>query len=251
MKIDRKILIGLAVIVAFIALMLIVQMFVLNTPQNPLKNAANNTNIYDSTFAKADFIYGPQTWKPYADKLPIAPGNTNGYRFLFVDLNSAPLPGGSLRVNYSFNHLPGAAAFQVYGYSNMSNEGSGISWTNRVEGLGSSGYYINGTSSGVTMQELPDSHHIYVKVANHEGPKFNVYHNGTYYIGFQKSGGGLNKLHITTDPSAIDGQVTHTDSRSGTFYITNTGDATMDDAILMVAVSGEIPDDMILRITAA
>ncbi|PKL61534.1 MAG: hypothetical protein CVV31_10650 [Methanomicrobiales archaeon HGW-Methanomicrobiales-2] len=87
---------------------------------------------------------------------------------------------------------------------------------------------------------LPDYKHIDITMAN----------GGDNYIKFD--GGGLNALHITTDPSERYGQVTETSSQSGTFYFSDTGGrGFFDDLILMVAVQGEVPDDFKLHVKAS
>jgi len=87
---------------------------------------------------------------------------------------------------------------------------------------------------------LPDCMHVDINTANGE----------SYYIKFD--GGGLNQLHITTDPSEEYGQVTKTDEDSGTFYISGTGGRGFNDnLILMFAVKGEVPDDFKLNIKSS
>ena len=123
------------------------------------------TGAVDQTFTKADFIYGPQIWKPGPGTLgvmnmPLYYGqnmanSANTFQLLFVDLgvgNMYPssFPGatltnkGAAKVEYSFNHLTTFAAFDGYGWCNASNQGQGISWTNDVSGGGTSG--VNGFS---------------------------------------------------------------------------------------------------------
>ncbi|MDD1718728.1 MAG: PEGA domain-containing protein [Methanoregulaceae archaeon] len=88
---------------------------------------------------------------------------------------------------------------------------------------------------------LPDYHHIDITMA-HGG--------GTKYVKFD--GGGINALHMTTTPSEPYGQVTMTDAKSGTFYLSDTGGRGFsDDLILMVAVQGDVPDDYQVRIRAS
>ncbi len=87
---------------------------------------------------------------------------------------------------------------------------------------------------------LPDYKHIDITMAN----------GGDKYIKFD--GGGLNALHITTDPSERYGQVTETSTQSGTFYFSDTGGrGFFDDLILMVAVQGEVPDNFKLHVRAS
>ncbi|MCE5339404.1 MAG: PEGA domain-containing protein [Methanomicrobiaceae archaeon] len=87
---------------------------------------------------------------------------------------------------------------------------------------------------------LPDYKHIDIQMAN----------GGEKYIKFD--GGGLNALHITTDPSEPYGQVTETSAQSGTFYFSDTGGrGFFDDLILMVAVQGQIPDGFKVHVRAS
>jgi hypothetical protein len=85
------------------------------------------------------------------------------------------------------------------------------------------------TAEGV----LPAAKHIDIKVANN--PLGN-------YIKFD--GGGLNALHVSTNPLEPYGQVITSTEQSGTFYFSDTGGrGFFDDLILMVAVNGEVPDN--------
>jgi hypothetical protein len=87
---------------------------------------------------------------------------------------------------------------------------------------------------------LPDYRHIDIQMAN----------GGEKYIKFD--GGGLNALHITTDPSEPYGQVTETSAQSGTFYFSDTGGrGFFDDLILMVAVQGQVPEDFKIHVRAS
>ena len=51
---------------------------------------------------------------------------------------------------------------------------------------------------------MPGVDNICVKVSNKEGAKFNEFGNNTYLMKFEKSGGGLNSLHITTNCKTCD-----------------------------------------------
>jgi PKD repeat protein len=106
-------------------------------------------------------------------------------------------------------------------------------------------------TSHVTAAVLPDFNYIFITVANDAGAKYNSYSNNTYNIRFEGVDRGLNALHVSTDPAANFGQVTMTDSQSGTFYATDSGGKGYEDEILlMVAVNGTIPDDFSLRVTS-
>jgi FOG: PKD repeat len=103
--------------------------------------------------------------------------------------------------------------------------------------------------SGPTV--LSGYNNIFVRVANDDGVKYNAFDNHTYNIRFEGINRGLNALHISTDPSVNFGQVTVTDSQSGTFYATDSGGKGYEDEIiLLVAVNGTIPDDFSLHITS-
>jgi hypothetical protein len=88
---------------------------------------------------------------------------------------------------------------------------------------------------------LPAAKHIDIKIANN--PLGN-------YIKFD--GGGLNALHISTNPSEPYGQVTTSTDQSGTFYFSDTGGrGFFDDLILMVAVNGEVPDNFKIHVRSS
>lgn len=107
---------------------------------------------------------------------------------------------------------------------------------------------------------LTSNRHIFINVSNDEGVKYNTdgeVHggpNGTYYI--KADGGGMREMHITTNTSNANGQVTGAtainSNSSGKFYLTNTGGrGYSDNMILMISVQGPIPDDFALHITSS
>lgn len=98
---------------------------------------------------------------------------------------------------------------------------------------------------------MEDCDHVYVKVANHAGSSFNDFGNNTYFMRFEKAGGGLNSLHITTDPRVPTGQVTNTGNATGTFFVDFTGDRVQDDFVLLVAVNGVTGDDFQLNLKSS
>ncbi len=215
----------------------------------------------NATFHKADLAYGPQAWKPYFVKLPIVSGNDpacgDNFYLMFVDLYATPSGRvddknytGGIRVDYSFKDLPGTAAFHVYGFNAVTNGngsavGGTIAFTNRIGDTGENAYYVNGASQlagAAPAATAMDNNNVHIKVANGNGPKYNVFNDGTYLISFTKSGGGLNAMHITSDPARPGGQITYTGNQSGTFYVMYSGGNSMDDTILLVAVNGSIPD---------
>jgi PKD repeat protein len=98
---------------------------------------------------------------------------------------------------------------------------------------------------------LPGYNNIFIGVANDDGVKYDAFGNDTYNIRFEGIDRGLNALHISTDPTVNFGQVTRTESLSGSFYATDSGGKGYEDEILlMVAANGTIPDDFTLRIAA-
>ena len=211
-------------------------------------------------YNSSSFLYGPQTWIPYASKVPVYPGNdaSDGSRFylMFVDLNAtsnldSTFP--SVKVDYAFTGLQGTAAFHLYGYINSNG---GISWTNRVEGDAASGFYVTNSPSTENTelgdtQVLAEYNHVYVKISNKAGASFDDFGNGTYFIKFEKVGGGLNSLHFTTDLRNPSGNITTTDALSGSFYLDFTGDRVQDDFILLVAVNGTISNDFGLHLRSS
>ncbi len=97
--------------------------------------------------------------------------------------------------------------------------------------------------SALDTQEgtLPAAKHIDIKIANN--PLGN-------YIKFD--GGGLNALHVSTNPFEPYGQVTTSTEQSGTFYFSDTGGrGFFDDLILMVAVNGEVPENFKVHVRSS
>lgn len=129
------------------------------------------TGGMQETFTKEDFLYGPNTYKPGPGtlgvwSLPLYSGqntadpSTVSY-LMFIDLYAGNLkdsmyPGlidhGALKVDFSFTGLYTTAAFNLYGWGLATNQGEGISWTNRTDGTsGLSGYSINYTGAPVPI----------------------------------------------------------------------------------------------------
>lgn len=79
--------------------------------------------------------------------------------------------------------------------------------------------------------------------------------SGAYYFKFnQVGGGGINALHISSNSDELPnyGDVSTTTLQSGTFYVTDTGGrGYQDEAILLVAVLGEIPDNFAIHIKSS
>jgi large repetitive protein len=123
------------------------------TPSFPPGVTTHYDNVIDETFTKADFIYGPQTWKPagsagkiqlYADQDTSDLSTTS--HLMFIDLNvgnlkSAAIDDGAAKVEYSFTNMATKASFNSYAWVSASNQNEGISWTNLPSG---SGYIVTG-----------------------------------------------------------------------------------------------------------
>jgi hypothetical protein len=222
-------------------------------------NTVGENYFLDETFSSKGFLYGPQSWVPYASKLTVMPGvDVNGnasFYVMLVDLNATSNLNATfpcVRVDYSFTGLQGTAAFHVYGYIKTNQ---GCSWTNRADGDGASGFYVTAPAEASNVlanaQAMPDFDHVYLKVSNKAGASFNDFGNDTYYMKFEKAGGGLNSLHITTDPGNPSGNVTTTNDLSGTFFVDFTGDRVQDDFVLLVAVNGSIGNGFQLNLKSS
>jgi hypothetical protein len=223
-------------------------------------NTEGGAYVVDETFTAQSFLYGPQSWVPYNSKLPITPevdpNSNGGFYVMFVDLNATSNLNATypcVRVDYKLTGFQGNLAFHVYGYIKTNG---GISWTNRASGDGASGYYIATQTAGSTStlpntQPMPDFNHVYVKVSNKAGAAFDDYGNNTYYLKFEKPGGGLNTLHITANPQNPTGNITTTGSLSGTFYVDFTGGQVQNDFVLLVAAQGTVGDAFQLNLKSS
>ncbi|WP_321506270.1 PKD domain-containing protein [uncultured Methanoregula sp.] len=112
----------------------------------------------NETFTKADFIYGPQTWKPTGNEVdyPVFYGQnlsdtSNTFRLMFIDLNSgvlrpntALMNNGAVRINYTIQNPGPLTAFNVYSYCKYSNNGNEmVAWGNAlVDPKAVSGYSV-------------------------------------------------------------------------------------------------------------
>lgn len=140
------------------------------SPEANLKpeNYTHVEGTVDSTFTKADFAYGPQNWKPAGPaNYPIYDGQDMGdtsqqFHLMFIDLKAGIMgkdafpPGltdeGGIRVEYSFENMNTFAAFNAYAWCMNSNQGQGISWTNRLSEAGSSGFTVKGVAPTPTTE---------------------------------------------------------------------------------------------------
>ncbi|WP_265581906.1 PGF-pre-PGF domain-containing protein [Methanofollis aquaemaris] len=130
---------------------------------------------YEGTITKDNFVYSPQTWKPAGNNQPGAypiyygqdvSDGSNPFHTVYIDLHAGTLgenslienlrDNGAVKIEYEFENLPTYASFNSYGWCNQSNQGLGISWTNRVSGVGSSGYSVVGTAPPGAGDVSPD-----------------------------------------------------------------------------------------------
>ena len=85
---------------------------------------------------------------------------------------------------------------------------------------------------------------------NQQGDYAAIYVPNSYYIA--RGGGGTNPIQISTSATDKNGQLTTTNNQSGTFWVVFSGGiGHLDDAILMLAVNGTIPDDFSVTITSS
>jgi len=124
LRFKHKLIVAFAVFALLVAFVFAVQYVSLN------REVRSTHGIYrlDEDFRAEDLIYGPQTWIPYASRMPIVPGgDVNGddvFYIMFVDLNATSNLNSTfprVQVDYAFSGLNGVAAFHVYGYIRSNN----------------------------------------------------------------------------------------------------------------------------------
>ncbi|MFA7125406.1 MAG: hypothetical protein WC129_05190 [Sphaerochaetaceae bacterium] len=220
-------------------------------------NDSNNPLLETATVDQEDFRHGPQSWRPYATPVAIGPGDlpSGDWYLAFVELGAVPVGGnpalshtGSVHVDYRFTDLAGTASFSVYGL----RAGDERTWTNRQSGYGTSGYYVSGTAAPGEpprwASPLPQGDRYIIETADSSHSADDDVARGTRTFWFERTGSGLDGLHITTDPAVRKGQVTETTDPEGSFYVTYTGGNVVGDLFLMVAVDRPQPEDFELRL---
>ncbi len=126
-----------------------------------------------------------------------------------------------------------------------------LSWT-----AACSAWLLLASTASAALTELPSNRNIDIRMSNDNGARYGSGPDDTYRI--IASGGGLNQLHISTDPSpaGVNGQVTSISTTqstaSGTFWITTTGGRGYNDnLILLFSLPGPIEDDFSLKIKSS
>ncbi|MCE5337558.1 MAG: hypothetical protein LLF90_02585 [Methanomicrobiaceae archaeon] len=258
MEFGRRIVLAVGVLVVVVAVSFLVDTAVRgaylqnNDPAAPL--------LHTATVDWEDFRHGPQSWRPYATPVAIGPGDlpSGGWYLAFVELGAVPVAGnpalsrtGSVRVDYRFTDLAGTASFSVYGL----RAGDGRTWTNRQSGYGTSGYHVSGTAAPGEpprwASPLLQGDRYTIETAGSSHPVDDDVVRDTRTFWFERTGSGLDGLHITTDPAARKGQVTETADLEGSFYVTYTGGNVVGDLFLMIAVDRPQPEgfELILEST--
>lgn len=186
---------------------------------------------------------------------------TNGYAPLSVQFNDTST-GNPTSWNWDFGD--GTTSTQQNPKHTYSAVGAYTVKLNVTNGDGNSNLTKkNYITAWNTSSVLPSNNGIVFYVSNDEGVKYDmpdgvnqqgdyasIYLPNTYYI--TKGGGGMNPVQISTDPTLKSGTKTTTNSQSGTFWIVFSGGiGHMDDAILLLAVNGTIPDDFSVTITSS
>ncbi|MDD1716099.1 MAG: hypothetical protein LUQ01_03780 [Methanolinea sp.] len=213
-----------------------------------------------SVFFREDFLYGPQSWRPYQSRLAIG-GQGDPDRMwilMFIPVNGTPFGGnpafqerGSVSVHYAFENLTGKAAFHVYGFRNS----DGLWATNRQEEYGASAYYVIGSPTPATSlhpsesHPIPDNYTVQLSSApppTLSGTKFS---HLTFHFA-QRADSGLDSLHITPDLKKRKGDMVTTTIQEGEFFITHTGGKTIGIVLLMVAITPDQPDRFQLTVTS-
>ena len=131
----------------------------------PIPNAAPDIGAVaytpgavDETFTRADFIYGPQAWKPAGSAdYPLLDGENVGdpanmNRLLFIDTRVGVLgtgfenltDRGSAKIEYALENLGATASFNAYPYCYQTSNGDTmIAWTNKLSSPDASGFSVS------------------------------------------------------------------------------------------------------------
>lgn len=254
MQLEKKIAAGFALVIIFAGLMVALQFagegFLVENPPDKL------TQVYKTgikaVYEKSDFSYGPNKWRPYKEPLMINPPDGNSddeWYIMFIKANVTPYGGnpylqrrGAVKVNYSFENLAGTAAFHVIGF-----EGDNARCrTNRQEGYGASGFFVKGKADPglsmplTTVMNSPNNNPVLPAGFSADSEDAGLY---SYILHFYPLSGGIDAIHISSDPGIIKGGIIETEDNSGEFYITHTGGSTLEEILIILAVNEFQPDD--------
>ena len=170
-------------------------------------------------------------------------GNPTSWNWDFGDGNTSTLKNPT----HTYNAV---GAYTVKLNVSNSDGSSNMTKKNYITAWNTSGQLIN--YNGITFYVANDAGVKYdmPNGVNQQGDYAAIYVPNSYYIA--RGGGGTNPIQISTSATDKNGQLTTTNNQSGTFWVVFSGGiGHLDDAILMLAVNGTIPDDFSVTITSS
>jgi len=114
-----------------------------------------NSSTLSETFTNDDFLNGTSAWRPSSSAdYPVYSGQNvtlnEQFKFMLIDLNAGSLNkttaltnDGAVEVEYNLTGYTGDAYFDAYAWCNQSNQGQGVSWTNKLTSTDTSGWAIH------------------------------------------------------------------------------------------------------------
>jgi len=179
----------------------------------------------DETFTKADFLYGPQIWRPCsASNYPIYNGQDmsdtgNTFQIMFIDTRVGAYTD-DIKIEYSFHNLTSFAAFNCYGWYIASNHGTGIIMTNAVDKsaysvLGIPAAPVAGFTSSTTTADI-------LSPVQFTDTSVNVPQSWLWEFGDGTTSIEQNPVHIYFSPGTYTVNLTVTNYK-GTNKVTKTG----------------------------
>ena len=170
-------------------------------------------------------------------------GNPTSWNWDFGDGNTSTLKNP--KHTYS-----AVGAYTVKLNVSNSDGNSNVTKKNYITAWNTSGQLVS--YNGITFYVANDAGVKYdmPNGVNQQGDYAAIYVPNSYYIA--RGGGGTNPIQISTSATDKNGQLTTTNNQSGTFWVVFSGGiGHLDDAILMLAVNGTIPDDFSVTITSS
>lgn len=170
-------------------------------------------------------------------------GNSTSWNWDFGDGNTSTLKNPT----HTYNAV---GAYTVKLNVSNSDGSSNMTKKNYITAWNTSGQLIN--YNGITFYVANDAGVKYdmPNGVNQQGDYAAIYVPNSYYIA--RGGGGTNPIQISTSATDKNGQLTTVNNQSGTFWVVFSGGiGHLDDAILMLAVNGTIPDDFSVTITSS